>query len=82
LLRTQNNEEVGHDRNDDLCATADGLSARKSAIAERLSRLAEDEQWSPTVARLRCFRGVDTLTACALHLELGGDWQRFQRANA
>jgi transposase len=31
----------------------------------------------PTVARLRAFRGVDTLTALALHLELGGDWQRF-----
>ena len=27
-------------------------------------------------------RGVDTLTAFVLHLELGGDWQRFQQANA
>jgi transposase len=27
---------------------------------------------------LRAFRGVDTLTALALHLELGGDWQRFR----
>jgi transposase len=41
-----------------------------------------DEAWWPTLARLRCFRGVDTLTAFALHLELGGDWQRFARANA
>jgi transposase len=66
----------------DLIASVDGLAARKAAIAERLSRLAQDEQWWPTVARLRCFRGVDTLTAFALHLELGGDWQRFKRANA
>jgi transposase len=66
----------------DLIAAVDGLTARKAAIAERLSRLAQDEQWWPTVARLRCFRGVDTLTALALHLELGGDWQRFGRANA
>jgi transposase len=66
----------------DLIASVDGLTARKTAIAERLSRLAEDDAWWPTVARLRCFRGVDTLTAFALHLELGGDWQRFQRANA
>src|SRR3984885_14827689 len=66
----------------DLIASVDGLSTRKTAIAERLSRLAEDEQWWPTVARLRCFRGVDTLTAFALHLELGGDWQRFKGANA
>jgi hypothetical protein len=44
----------------DLIAAVDGLSAREAAIAERLSRLAEDEQWWLTVARLRCFRGVDT----------------------
>ena len=63
----------------DLLAAMDGLTARKAAIAERLSRLAQDEQWWPTVARLRCFRGVDTLTALAFHLELGADWQRFMR---
>lgn len=66
----------------DLIAATDGISARKAAIAERLSRLAHDEQWWPTVARLRCFRGIDTLTAFALHLELGGDWQRFEHATA
>ncbi|MBW3536924.1 MAG: transposase, partial [Actinobacteria bacterium] len=42
-----------------------------------MSRLAQDDRLWPTVARLRCFRGVDTLTALTLHLELGGDWQRF-----
>jgi transposase len=66
----------------DAMAAVDGLSARKSALAERLSRLSADEQWWPTVARLRCFRGIDTLTALALHLELAGDWQRFARAPA
>lgn len=66
----------------DLIAATDGISARKAAIAERLSRLATDEQWWPTIARLRCFRGIDTLTAFALHLELGGDWQRFEHATA
>jgi len=66
----------------DEMATIDGLSARKVALAERLSRVASDEQWWPTIARLRCFRGIDTLTALALHLELGGDWQRFPRAPA
>jgi len=39
-----------------------------------------DERWWATVAGLRCFHGVVTLTALALHLELGGDWQRFARA--
>lgn len=61
----------------DLLAAVDGLVARRQALDERLSRLAEDERLWPTVARLRAFRGVDTLTALALHLELGGDWQRF-----
>jgi transposase len=66
----------------DLLAAVDGLSARKAALAERLSHLASEEEWWPTVARLRCFRGVDTLSALALHLELGGNWQRFPRATA
>ena len=66
----------------DLLAAVDGLSSRKAAIALRLSDLASDERWWPTVARLRSFRGIDTLTAFSLHLELGGDWRRFKRATA
>jgi transposase len=65
----------------DLIACVDGLTARKKTLAQRIGELALDEQWWPTVARLRCFRGVDTLTALAIHLELGGDWQRFEKAH-
>ena len=61
----------------DLVAAVDGLTARKRALDERLSHLATDERLWPTVARLRAFRGIDTLTALCLHLELGGDWGRF-----
>jgi transposase len=64
-----------------LVAQVDGLTARKLALAERLSRLATDERWWPTVARLRAFRGVDTLTAFSIHLELGADWHRFEKAH-
>ena len=63
----------------DLVAAVDGLSARKAQIALRLSELALDERWWSTVARLRAFRGIDTLTALSIHLELGGDWKRFER---
>ncbi len=63
----------------DLLAAVDGLTARKIALAERISRLATDEQWWPTVARLRCFRGIDTLTALTIHLELAADWERFEK---
>jgi transposase len=61
----------------DLMAAVDGALARRQALDERLSRIAQDERLWPTISRLRAFRGVDTLTALALHLELGGDWQRF-----
>ena len=61
----------------DLLAAVDGLCARREVLDERLSRLATDERLWPTIARLRAFRGIDTLTALMLHLELGGDWRRF-----
>jgi transposase len=63
----------------DYLAAVDGLAARKAALAERLSRLAAAEDLWPQVARLRTFRGIDTLTALGLELELGGDWRRFER---
>jgi transposase len=65
----------------DLIACVDGLTARKKALAERIGELATDERWWPTVSRLRAFRGVDTLTAFAIHLELGADWHRFEKAH-
>ena len=64
----------------DALAALDGLSARREILDGRLGRLARDDRVWPTVARLRCFRGIDTLTALTVHLELGGDWQRFASA--
>lgn len=64
-----------------VIAAVDGLTSRKHALAERLSIVATDERWWPTVARLRAFRDVDTPTALSIHLELGADWQRFERAH-
>jgi transposase len=62
----------------DALAAVDSLVARKAALDERLSRLALEPEWWPTVARLRCFRGIDTLSALALCVEIG-DFARFQR---
>jgi transposase len=63
----------------DSLAAVDGLLARKAVLEERLSQLARAPEIWPTVARLRAFRGIDTLTALVLHLEVH-DWARFARA--
>lgn len=63
----------------DALAAVDGLTHRREALAERLSHVASDPELWPTVARLRAFRGIDTLTALALACEVG-DWHRFARA--
>jgi transposase len=62
----------------DALAAMDGLLHRRTALDERLGPLARDPEWWPIVARLRGFRGIDTLSALALHLEIC-DWQRFSR---
>lgn len=62
----------------DTLAAVDGLAARKAALDERLSRLAPESECWPTVARLRCFRGLDTLSALVLSLEVG-NFARFDR---
>jgi len=62
----------------DALAAIDGLLARRAALDERLSLLATEPEYWPTVARLRCFRGIETLSALVLHLEVG-DFARFQR---
>jgi transposase len=80
LAQQQFAEPASESAYGDLIAGVDGLTARKQALALRVSQLALDEQWWPTVARLRCFRGIDTLTALSIHLELGGDWERFAGA--
>ena len=62
----------------DALAAIDGLLARRAALDERLSLLATEPEHWPTVARLRCFRGIETLSALVLQLEVG-DFARFQR---
>jgi transposase len=62
----------------DALAAMDGLIARRAALDERLAAIARDPAWWPTVARLRSFRGIDTLSALALHLEIH-DWHRLSR---
>lgn len=57
----------------------DLVDARIGALEQAIRETAEQEPWRELVARLRCLRGVDTLTALALVTEIG-DFARFQTA--
>ena len=50
---------------------------RRDALDEAIVAIAGEPPFADTVARLVCLRGVATLTALALTVELG-DWQRFR----
>ncbi|MGP0053178.1 MAG: transposase, partial [Solirubrobacteraceae bacterium] len=63
----------------DNLAACDGLVTRKQALDERLSWIATDPEFWPVVRRLRAFRGIDTLSALIIVLEVS-DFTRFQRA--
>jgi len=49
---------------------------RWKALDPEVTALATREPWVAPVAQLRCFRGLDTLGAVSLHLEVF-DWRRF-----
>ena len=59
--------------------TVDLVDARIEALEQAIRVAAEQEPWKQLVARLRCLRGVDTLTALALVSEIG-DFSRFRTA--
>ena len=54
----------------------DVLLARCDRIEDQLSKLAADSPCASAIARLRCLRGIDTLSALGLCAEVG-DWGRL-----
>jgi transposase len=62
----------------DYLGAIDALLVRRDALESTIAELVPGSPWAQTVARLRCLRGVDTLSAVGLCAEIG-DWQRFQR---
>jgi transposase len=57
----------------------DLVDARIEQLERAIREAAEQEPWRALVARLRCLRGIDTLTALALVAEIG-DFDRFKTA--
>ena len=62
---------------DYLCAVQTLVGRRRTLISV-LERTAPETSHAETVARLRCFRGIDTLTAAGLCAEVG-DFTRFAK---
>jgi transposase len=57
----------------------DLVDARIAALERAIAETAAQGPWRALVAKLRCLRGVDTLTALALAAEIG-DFGRFRTA--
>jgi transposase len=65
----------------DYLAAVELLLQRRSHLNDAIERLWPDSPHAATIARLRSFRGVDTLTAAGLCVEVG-DFRRFPKPNA
>ncbi len=61
--------------------TLDLVDRRVEALDRQLEEVATAGPWAGLVARLRCVRGIDTLTALGLCAEIG-DFDRFATAEA
>jgi transposase len=62
----------------DALAAVELLSARRACLVAALEQQIPESSHAPVIARLRCFRGVDTLSAAGLCAELG-DWRRVPK---
>ena len=54
--------------------------ARRAALIAVLEQVVPDSSHAPVIARLRCFRGIDTLSAAGLCAEVG-TFGRFAKPN-
>src|SRR3954463_9773840 len=62
----------------DAVGAVDALLVRRDALERQMAALVPDSPWAETIGRLRCLRGIDTLTALGLAAEIG-DFGRFDR---
>jgi transposase len=63
----------------DYVGAIDALVVRRDTLEATIAELVPGSSWAETVARLRCLRGIDTLSAVGLCAEVG-DFGRFARA--
>jgi len=63
----------------DAIGAVDALVHRRGQLEREIIALLPDSPWQVQVGRLRCLRGIDSLTAAGLCAEIG-DFERFARA--
>jgi transposase len=63
----------------DAIGAVDALCHRREQLERKIVARLGDSPWAIDVERLRCLRGIDTLTAAGLCAEIG-DFERFARA--
>jgi transposase len=63
----------------DCQGAIDALGHRRYSLEREIFGLLPDSPWAVQIARLRCLRGIDTLTAVGLCAEIG-DFERFAKA--
>ena len=63
----------------DYLAAVEAMVIRRDELERRIAELVPDSPWSELVPRLRCLRGIDTLSAVGLCAEVG-NFERFARA--
>lgn len=64
----------------DYLAAVDALTQRRGTLDRAIERLWPESPFAREIARLRCFRGIDSLSAAGICAELG-DFHRFKRPN-
>lgn len=63
----------------DYLGAIDALLIRRATLEATIDELIPASPWAQAIGRLRCLRGIDTLSAVGLCAEIG-DWSRFARA--
>ena len=77
-LRQLSFEEIAQATFADYCASVELLVGRRATLIATLEQTVPGSSHATTIGRLRCFRGVDTLTAAGLCAETG-TFKRFPR---
>jgi len=62
----------------DYCAGVELLAGRRATLVSTLEQAVAECSHAATIARLRCFRGIETLTAAGVCAEVGS-FERFPR---